>query len=147
MLSALPYLVMGIFVQLGGHLADHFISNGFLSTTRVRFHTIIFSRRYYSPCIDPQVRKICTCGAFCFQTVFLLLAAHATSAVAVVAFLTVAVGFGGFAWAGFSVNPLDIAPQFASILMGLSNTVATLPGMVSPLLTGHLVQHKVCTRF
>jgi MFS transporter, ACS family, solute carrier family 17 (sodium-dependent inorganic phosphate cotransporter), other len=63
--------------------------------------------------------------------------------VAVVAFLTVAVGFGGFAWAGFSVNPLDIAPQFASILMGLSNTVATLPGMVSPLLTGHLVQHKV----
>jgi hypothetical protein len=43
----------------------------------------------------------------------------------------------------FSVNPLDIAPQFASILMGLSNTVATLPGMVSPLLTGHLVQHKV----
>lgn len=86
---------------------------------------------------------MCTCGAFIFQTVFLLLAAHATSAVAVVAFLTVAVGFGGFAWAGFSVNPLDIAPQFASILMGLSNTVATLPGMISPLLTGHLVQHKV----
>jgi MFS transporter, ACS family, solute carrier family 17 (sodium-dependent inorganic phosphate cotransporter), other len=67
--------------------------------------------------------------------------------VAVVAFLTVAVGFGGFAWAGFSVNPLDIAPQFASILMGLSNTVATLPGMVSPLLTGHLVQHKVLKIF
>jgi hypothetical protein len=47
----------------------------------------------------------------------------------------------------YSVNHLDIAPQFASILMGLSNTVATLPGMVSPLLTGHLVQHKVSVKF
>ncbi|KAF4524837.1 hypothetical protein B566_EDAN014320 [Ephemera danica] len=88
------------------------------------------------------VRKLCTCGAFIFQTVFLLSAAHSTSAVAVITFLTIAVGFGGFAWAGFSVNPLDIAPQFASIIMGLSNTIATIPGMLSPLLTGHLVQHK-----
>ena len=47
----------------------------------------------------------------------------------------------------YSVNHLDIAPQFASILMGLSNTVATLPGMFSPLLTGHLVQDKVSVVF
>jgi len=47
----------------------------------------------------------------------------------------------------YSVNHLDIAPQFASILMGLSNTVATLPGMFSPLLTGHLVQDKVSVKF
>lgn len=26
--------------------------------------------------------------------------------------------------------------------MGLSNTFATLPGMISPVITGHLVQHK-----
>ncbi|PSN50732.1 Vesicular glutamate transporter 2 [Blattella germanica] len=88
------------------------------------------------------VRKLCNCGAFVCQTLFLLAAAHSTTPTAVIASLTVAVGFGGFAWAGFSVNHLDIAPQFASILMGLSNTVATLPGMISPLLTGHLVQDK-----
>jgi len=29
----------------------------------------------------------------------------------------------------------------------LSNTVATLPGMFSPLLTGHLVQDKVSVVF
>ncbi|XP_069671568.1 vesicular glutamate transporter 2-like isoform X1 [Periplaneta americana] len=122
LLAALPYLVMGIVVQAGGFLADWLRSQGHLTTT--------------------QVRKLCNCGAFVCQTLFLLAAAHSTTPTAVVASLTVAVGFGGFAWAGFSVNHLDIAPQFASILMGLSNTVATLPGMVSPLLTGHLVQDK-----
>lgn len=44
----------------------------------------------------------------------------------------------------FSVNHLDIAPQFASVLMGISNTVATLPGIISPILTGRIVRHKVC---
>lgn len=42
-----------------------------------------------------------------------------------------------------SVNHLDIAPQYASLIMGLSNTVATLPGIVSPALTGYIVQNKV----
>jgi len=55
--------------------------------------------------------------------------------------LTLAVGGGGFAFSGFFVNHLDIAPPFAGILMGLSNTIATLPGIISPLLTGVIVQH------
>ena len=58
--------------------------------------------------------------------------------------LTLAVGGGGFAFSGFYVNHLDIAPPFAGILMGITNTVATLPGIISPLLTGTIVQHQVC---
>lgn len=38
-----------------------------------------------------------------------------------------------------SVNHLDIAPQHASVLMGIGNTFATIPGIVSPMLTGYLV--------
>jgi hypothetical protein len=41
------------------------------------------------------------------------------------------------------VNHLDIAPPHASVLMGLSNTVATLPGIISPPLAGAIVTHKV----
>ncbi|XP_049792910.1 vesicular glutamate transporter 1-like isoform X1 [Schistocerca nitens] len=122
LLGSLPYLVMGTVVQGGGCLADWLRAGGQLTTT--------------------QVRKLLNCGAFSCQTLFLVAAAHATTPATVVACLTGAVGFGGFAWAGFSVNHLDLAPQFASILMGMSNTVATLPGMISPLLTGTLVQHK-----
>ena len=55
-------------------------------------------------------------------------------------------GGGGFAFSGFFVNHLDIAPPFAGILIGLSNTVATLPGIISPLLTGVIVQHHVSNR-
>lgn len=57
--------------------------------------------------------------------------------------LTFSVGLGGFAWAGFSVNHLDLAPQYASVLMGISNTFATIPGMVSPTLAGNMLQNGV----
>ncbi|GLG97099.1 Putative inorganic phosphate cotransporter [Gryllus bimaculatus] len=134
-LSALPYLVMGIVVQIGGFVADWLRSNGHLTTTQMLNHNTNKKGVF-------QVRKLCNCGAFSCQTLFLVAAAHSSTPAAAISCLTVAVGFGGFAWAGFSVNHLDLAPQFASILMGLSNTVATLPGMISPLLTEHLVQHK-----
>ncbi|RZF40673.1 hypothetical protein LSTR_LSTR012774 [Laodelphax striatellus] len=127
LLSALPYLAMGIVVQASGFLADWLRTTGILSTM--------------------QVRKLFTCCGFIIQAVFLLAAAHLGSPAAVIATLTVAVGFGGFAWSGFSVNQLDIAPQFASVLMGLSNTVATVPGIISPLLTGHLIKHKTISEW
>jgi ACS family sodium-dependent inorganic phosphate cotransporter len=41
------------------------------------------------------------------------------------------------------VNHLDIAPQHAGVLMGITNTVATLPGIISPLITAFIVQNKV----
>ena len=50
--------------------------------------------------------------------------------------------FSGFAWAGFSVNHLDVAPQYAAILMGISNTIGTIPGIISPAITGYLVEDK-----
>lgn len=36
---------------------------------------------------------------------------------------------------------MDVAPQHSSVLMGISNTVATIPGIVSPLLIGHIVSN------
>lgn len=42
----------------------------------------------------------------------------------------------------YSVNPLDIAPQYASVLMGISNTAATIPGIISPSLTSAIVKNK-----
>lgn len=47
----------------------------------------------------------------------------------------------------FSVNYLDVAPQHASVLMGLGNTVGTLPGILSPIISGYIVTTPVSRQF
>tara|TARA_B110000208_G_C11756114_1_gene425227 strand:+ start:85 stop:1833 length:1749 start_codon:yes stop_codon:yes gene_type:complete len=56
-----------------------------------------------------------------------------------IALMTVAVGFSGFGFAGYSSNVLDICPGYPSVLFGISNTIATIPGIISPYLTGKIL--------
>uniref|UniRef100_A0A1I8Q9J5 Sialin n=2 Tax=Stomoxys calcitrans TaxID=35570 RepID=A0A1I8Q9J5_STOCA len=118
-LSAVPYLAMGILLGVSGYLADWLQVKGIWTTT--------------------QVRRNFNCGAFLAQTVFMILTAYLLDPTWSVVCITIAVGLGAFAWSGFAVNHLDIAPQHASVLMGIGNTFATIPGIVSPMLTGYLV--------
>uniref|UniRef100_A0AAR5PKJ7 Sialin n=2 Tax=Dendroctonus ponderosae TaxID=77166 RepID=A0AAR5PKJ7_DENPD len=118
-LSGLPYLAMGIFVPVAGQLADFVLTKGYLTVT--------------------QCRKTWTFVGFSAQFVFLLAVAFASSEIVTVICLTFAVGIGAFAFVGYYVNPLDIAPQYASIIVGISNTFGTLPGIISPILSGYIV--------
>ena len=52
--------------------------------------------------------------------------------VSAVLFLTIAVGAQDLALSGFGYNHLDIAPRCGGVLMGLTNGVATIPGIVGP---------------
>ena len=63
-----------------------------------------------------------------------------------ITFLSLALGLGGLTWAGFGVNHLDVAPKYAAILMGISNTVGTIPGIICPSLTGAIVIDRVSRR-
>jgi ACS family sodium-dependent inorganic phosphate cotransporter len=45
-------------------------------------------------------------------------------------------------WSGFVVNHLDIAPRYADVLMGITNTAGSIPGAVGVALTGWLVQRS-----
>lgn len=49
----------------------------------------------------------------------------------------------GFAISGYNVNHLDIAPRYASILMGISNGIGTLAGLICPIAIDHIVVDKV----
>lgn len=40
--------------------------------------------------------------------------------------------------AGYGVNVNDIAGQYAGVLYGISNTFATIPGIVAPYVVGIL---------
>ena len=65
--------------------------------------------------------------------IFLLLCGYygSTTKWAIV-FLSLAIGFIGFSGSGVSINNLDIAPKYAGILMGIANTIGTIPGFVGP---------------
>ncbi|KAM9510570.1 LOW QUALITY PROTEIN: vesicular glutamate transporter 1-like, partial [Guaruba guarouba] len=121
LLSALPHLVMTIVVPIGGQVADFLRSRGIMSTT--------------------NVRKMMNCGGFGMEATLLLVVGYSHSRAVAISFLVLAVGFS-FAISGFNVNHLDIAPRYASVLMGLSNGVGTLSGMVCPLIVGALTRHK-----
>uniref|UniRef100_A0A673YAT8 Vesicular glutamate transporter 1 n=1 Tax=Salmo trutta TaxID=8032 RepID=A0A673YAT8_SALTR len=122
LVSALPHLVMTIIVPIGGQLADYLRTNKIMSTT--------------------NVRKMMNCGGFGMEATLLLVVGFSHTKVVAITFLVLAVGFSGFAISGFNVNHLDIAPRYASILMGISNGVGTLSGMVCPLIVGAMTKHK-----
>ncbi|KAF0041268.1 hypothetical protein F2P81_007166 [Scophthalmus maximus] len=121
-LSAVPHMVMTIVVPIGGQLADYLRSNKIMSTT--------------------NVRKLMNCGGFGMEATLLLVVGFSHTRGVAISFLVLAVGFSGFAISGFNVNHLDIAPRYASILMGISNGVGTLSGMVCPLIVGALTKNK-----
>lgn len=52
---------------------------------------------------------------------------------------SVALGFLALGRVGFAVNHMDIAPRYAGIVMGVSNTAGTLAGIIGIDLTGKLL--------
>jgi len=119
-LAALPHLVMTIIVPFGGMLADWLRRKEYLSTT--------------------NVRKLFNCGGFGGEALFLLVVGYTRNKGVAIGALITAVGCSGFAISGFNVNHLDIAPRYASILMGISNGVGTLSGMACPITTEQITK-------
>jgi len=70
---------------------------------------------------------------------FLMLADQADDPLTASALLCVHFFFGRFFKTGFWVNMLDVAGPDAGKLMGISNTVATVPGIVGQKLTHRLL--------
>jgi ACS family sodium-dependent inorganic phosphate cotransporter-like MFS transporter 5 len=42
-------------------------------------------------------------------------------------------GFNGCVYPGFNSTHVDMAPDFAGTLMGLTNSIGNLPGFIAPL--------------
>ncbi|XP_078048454.1 vesicular glutamate transporter [Augochlora pura] len=123
--GALPHLLMTTVVPCGGLLADHLRKRGILSTT--------------------NVRKLFNCGGFGMEALCFLVMANATvhkNGTAAIVALTVGVACSGFAISGFNVNHLDIAPRYASILMGMSNGIGTIAGLLVPFFVDNITEKK-----
>lgn len=88
-------------------------------------------------------RKLFNCGGFGLEGLFFLFVAHSTTAFGALTALTFGVAFSGFAISGYNVNHLDIAPRYASILMGISNGIGTLAGILCPNAIDYLTKDQV----
>ncbi|XP_071144720.1 sialin-like isoform X2 [Mytilus edulis] len=123
LLTALPYLCQAVSGLAAGQITDLIRSRKILSTTATRRST----------------------GAIAFTGAAVFLVAtgfmscnHRDMAVV---FLSLAVMFTGLNRAAFIVNHNDFAPKYAGVLFGITNTFATIPGMIAPLVAGALTPH------
>jgi ACS family sodium-dependent inorganic phosphate cotransporter len=119
LLSAAPSLTTFVMANLAGTIADRMLRRGRSATV---------------------VRKLMqSIGNFGAAAFFLLLplAGNATTGMLL---MCAAAGAMGFTLAGFAPNCFDIAPRHASVIWGISNTFATIPGIIGVAVTGWLVQ-------
>ena len=57
-----------------------------------------------------------------------------------VALIAIGMLFFGAAYAGFNCNHLDLAPNYAGILYGITNGCAILSGLISPVVVSYITE-------
>jgi len=57
-----------------------------------------------------------------------------------VVLLVLAVSMSGFVYSGYFVNHMDIAPQYAGTLMGISNGIAAISGFIAPYVASRVTE-------
>lgn len=121
LLSSLPYLVMWILSLVLSAVSDILIKKKVLTlnTSRKLFNTI----GHWGP--------MCALIALGYVT-----KGHIELAVGL---LTLAVGINSATYLGFQVNHIDLAPNHAGTLMGITNGAANVMSIIAPLFVGVIV--------
>jgi len=63
---------------------------------------------------------------------------NCTQTALAVTLMTLSTTMSGVSLCGFFTNHMDIAPQYAGTLMGVSNGIAAVPGFIAPLVAAVL---------
>jgi len=117
--SAIPWASMAFAGYLAGACSDFLIQSGYTVTL---------------------VRKIMQSIGFLGPGLALLALNAAQSPTIAAAWLTAALSLSSFSQAGFLLNMQEIAPQYAGVLHGITNTIGTFAAIVSTIGTGYFVQ-------
>lgn len=122
-LSALPYLVMWIASLIFSVIADYLIK-----------------KEIFTPGVS---RKFWNSVALYGGAVALgLLSFINTDAIGAIALLTVSVGLNAGTYSGYYLNHLDLSPNFAGTLMGITNCIANICSLIGPTLAGVIVTEE-----
>ncbi len=86
-----------------------------------------------------RVRKTCQTIGFGGLAIALFLVGEAGSAWLAITIMCIGNALGAFVTGGFSVNHMDIAPNHAGKLMAITNTFATIPGIIGVTVSGFIL--------
>ncbi|KAH8376957.1 hypothetical protein KR093_002369, partial [Drosophila rubida] len=134
--SSLPYIPSMIFSIVVGRVLDHLQNKG-------AFFNIfsLFLYFFLGKLNRTNARKIATAFSSLIPAAMLtglcFVGCHHYLAVALMSIGIIAMGA---ATAGFVGNHMDIAPNFAGILIGITNTVAAIPGILVAQLAGFVTE-------
>jgi len=117
--SIVPWIATFVVVNSGGWLADAMLLRG----TSVG-----------------ATRKLMQSCAFGIGALPLLALPAARTPGAAIALITISAAANGLGLAAYGVNHLDVGPTYAGVLMGISNTIAAIPGIIGVAVTGFIVQ-------
>ena len=117
--TMIPYLFAFLSLNLGGWIADKLIQRSFDIT---------------------RVRKAMQAIGFSGLAAVLAVVGYVESVPLAIALMSLGNVFGGAMSGGYGVNHLDIAPRGAGIVMGLSNTAGTVPGIVGVYVSGMILE-------
>lgn len=115
-LSVLPFISQFMFTNINGIFIDKLINNKYLTRKNGRI-----------------LATIC-CSII--PGIMLVLCGYSNNKTIVIIFLSIAAGFMGCSSSGFLSTYVDISPTLSNIMYAISNTSGTLPGIISPILTG-----------
>ena len=123
-LSALPWLCCFIGAILTSQITDWMRNKKYVSTTFIRkFNQFLSSF---------------------FPGLFLILAGYSEcDSTLAVSFIAIGMFFFGAHYSACYCNNLDIAPQFAGVVFGISNTVATTSGIISPIIVDQITKDNI----
>jgi ACS family sodium-dependent inorganic phosphate cotransporter len=117
--TMIPALFSFAALNGGGWIADRMIRSG-MDVTRVR-----------------KIMQTCGFGGF---AAVLAVVGYVESVPLAIALMSLGNLFGGAMAGGFGVNHLDLAPRGAGMIMGLSNTAATIPGIIGVYVSGLILE-------
>lgn len=63
------------------------------------------------------------------------------SPITAVVIMTVSIAFRGFRFAGYIVNAVDIAPTYAGLIFGISNTAGAFAGFLTTLTVSYVTKN------
>ncbi|XP_023222173.1 sialin-like [Centruroides sculpturatus] len=128
--SAIPYLFQSVTGWFCGFVADYVYKNGYarLNVVRKTCNTIGL-HKLYTGYIGTALCLIGVVQAGCDHLIS-------------ISFFTLAMSLNGFINSGFFVSIIDIAPDFAGTLVGITATIAAIPGFLAPIFIGYLTEHE-----